>query len=173
MPEHLQSPLYQLLNQINFAANNGLHLLAIGMAVALPDLCASLSKPDGRSGGKDYKKWCAANLTGSKFSYVTPEDLYSIRCGVLHQGRFGGLTHNVARVIFVPPANGGSTFVNCIAEDAYFYSVVDFCRNLCDAAFSWYEAHRDEPLVKSNTERMMRYYPNGLSPYIGGAMVIA
>ena len=32
-----ESPLYMLLNQINAAAQNGLDLLAIGMAVALPE----------------------------------------------------------------------------------------------------------------------------------------
>lgn len=96
----------------------------------------------------------AANL-GPKFSFVSPEDLYSIRCGVLHQDRFGDLKHNVARVLFLPP-ECGSSFTNCQINDAYCYSVVEFCRNLCDAAHKWYEANRNDPIVQVNSRRMMQ-----------------
>jgi len=111
--------------------------------------------------------------TGEKFSYLKPEDLYSIRCGVLHQGRFGDLRHNVERVIFLPPDGSRNAFVDCKLNDAYFYSVEAFCRNLCDAAFVWYEANRDDPVVQVNSKRMMQYYPEGLPPYVRGATVIA
>ena len=171
MADHQTSPLYPLLNQINSAAQNGLHLVAIGMAVAIPAICASLEAKDGRSGGKEYKQWCAANLCGPAFTYVTPDDLYSMRCGVLHQGRYGDLQHSVARVIFVPP--GGLSISSCRMNDAYVYGVVEFCQNVCRAAFDWYEANREDPIIADNSSRLMQYYENGLSPYISGAMVIA
>lgn len=170
-PPKTETALYQLLNQINAAAENGLHLLAIGMAVALPAICASLSMENGRAQGEEYKDWCRANLAGPNFSYVTAEDLYSMRCGVLHSGRFGDLKHSVERVLFVPP--GMSSFTNCKAGEAYLYGVKEFCRNVCDAAFRWHEAHKDDPIVSANMARMMQYYPNGFPPYFGGSMVIA
>jgi hypothetical protein len=170
--EQEPSPLYPLLDQINAAADAGLHLIAIGMAVALPAICASLSMEDGRSRGKEYTDWCAANLTGREFAHVTPADLYSMRCGVLHQGRYGDLQHNnVARVIFTPP--GGVSFTNCLINDAYVYGVVEFCKNMCDAARKWYEANRADPIIKANSQRMMQYRPQGLAPYIVGMPVIA
>lgn len=141
------------------------------MASSLPAICASLEADDGRSAGKEYKAWCAANLIGPAFSFVTPEDLYSIRCGVLHQGRFGDLQHNVARVVFTPP--GGASFTNCQFNDAYVYGVVEFCKNMCDAAFQWYETNRKKPTVEENSKRMMQYYPQGLAPYVVGIPVIA
>ena len=171
MSEEKPSPLYALLHQINAAASNGMHLVAIGMAVSLPAICASLSRADGRSGGVEFKDWCAANLTGTNFTFVTPEDLYSMRCGVLHQGRYGDLTHNVARVIFTPP--GGLSFTNCKMNDAYVYGVVEFCQNVCEAAYVWYEANKQNPIIKANSERMMQYYPQGLAPYVAGMAVIA
>lgn len=164
------SPLYPLLNQINQAATGGLHLVAIGMAVALPALCASLAQEDGRSQGKEYKDWCAANL-GPEFGFVSPDDLYSMRCGVLHQGRYGDLQHSVARVIYTLP--GMTSFTNCKMNDAYVYGVVEFCKNMCEAAYRWYEGCRDDPIVKANSARMMRYYPEGLAPYIVGMPVLA
>ena len=165
------SPLYSLLNQINVAAGSGLHLIAVGMAVALPAICASLKREDGRSQRREYKDWCAENLTGPEFSFVTPDDLYSMRCGVLHQGRYGDLQHNVSRVIFTPP--GGASFVNCQVNDAYIYGVSEFCRNMCDAAYRWYENNKSDPIVEANTKRMMQYYMQGLPPYISGMPVIA
>jgi len=102
------SPLQQLLDEINKAAAGGFPRLAIAMAVALPDICVSLVSDDGRSDGKRYKAWCENNL-GAEFAYLTPEDLYSIRCGVLHNGRFGDQKHSVERVIFTLPNFGKIT----------------------------------------------------------------
>ena len=178
LPEPKASPLYPLLNQVNNAAENGLDLIAIGMAVALPHLCASLAMENGRAQGAEYKDWCRANIIGRpEFSYLSAEDLYSFRCGVLHQGRFGDLKNKpenktVERVLFLPKTSGG-TWVNNVFNDAYVYSVVEFCRNMCDAAYEWYEANRDDPIVKANSERMVQYHPEGLSPYIVGMGVIA
>lgn len=163
------SPLYQLLSEIDRAAEMA-PLLAIAAAVALPDICVSLAAKDGRTNGPSYKAWCEANLDDS-FSFLTPDDLYSMRCGVLHNGRFGDLKHNVARVIFVLP--GVATFVNCTVNDAYFYSAVEFCRNLTKAARRWYAAHHEEDAVQQNLPRLMQYRFGGLTPYITGATVLA
>lgn len=165
-PESSDLPLYAILNEIMQAAKNGLPLIAISQVVALPDICVSLESADGRSDGTRYKQWCADNLN-DRLSYVTPEDLWSMRCGVLHNGRFGDLKHSVERVIFVPP--GGTTFVNCVSNGAYLYGVVDFCGYFCNCVFLWCETNKDKELVKSNMQRLMQYRPGGLPPHIGGA----
>jgi hypothetical protein len=165
------SPLYPLLNEINKAAAGAFPFLAIAVTVALPEICVSLASEDGRCDGERYKQWCADNLDPDKFSFVTGDDLYSMRCGVLHNGRFGDLKHSVARVIFALP--GGGTFVNCQANDAYIYSVVDFCRNFTNAASRWFEKNKDDPIVRANLPRMIQYRPDGLRPFIGGVPVLA
>lgn len=87
------SPLYPLLSEINKAATSGMPFLAVAMTVALPDICVSLVSEDGRSDRERYVHWCDANL-GPRFSLLTGRDLYSMRCGVLHNGRFGDLKHS-------------------------------------------------------------------------------
>jgi hypothetical protein len=166
------SPLYPLLNEINKAAATGLPFLAVAMTVALPDICMSLISENGRSGGESYKQWCRENL-GKEFSFLTGDDLWSMRCGVLHNGRFGDLKHNVARVIFSLPGPGANTFVNCKANDAYFYSVVDFCRNFTNAVVNWLEKNKDNPTVRSNLSRLMQYREDGFPPYVVGTTVLA
>jgi hypothetical protein len=172
-PPHRPSPIYQLLNEINAAAANGLPFLAVAMTVALPDICVSLLSDDGRSDGEKYKAWCRDNLPAEHFGYLTPADLYSMRCGVLHNGRFGDMRHNVARVIFRLPQPDGNNFVNCISNDAYFYSVVPFCGLFTDAVFRWADANRDHPRMVENLPRLMQYRYGGLPPYVGGETVLA
>jgi hypothetical protein len=166
----VRSPLFDILSQINIAAENGLDLLAISMTVALPDICASLISDNGRTDPKLYKAWCAENLKAG-FEYVTPDDLYSMRCGVLHNGRFGDLKHNVARVIFIP--KGGSVFSDCKGDDAYIYSVLTFCRNMNRAVVAWYEANQNHPNVSANIGRLMQYRQDGFPPYFAGRTAIA
>ncbi len=140
------------------------------MAVALPDICVSLMSSNGETNGNLYKKWCNENL-GPEFSYVKGEDLWSMRCGVLHNGRFGDMKHSVSRVIFVLPGN--VNMANNIIEDAYVYSVVSFCQNFTDAVHEWFEQNRENETVKANLPRLMQYRVGGLSPYIKGPTVLA
>ena len=174
MPEekkvHREFPLYPLLNEINAAAQGGAPFIALSMCVTLPDICASLISEDGRTSGVKYKEWCRDNL-GQEFSYLSPDDLYSMRCGVVHNGRFGDLQHNVARVIFMLP--GGVAMTNCVINDAYIYSVKEFCLNFTRAVFNWIEDNRDDATLQSNAERLMQYRHGGLAPYIVGSTVLA
>ncbi|MHA6645620.1 hypothetical protein [Mesorhizobium sp. A623] len=166
------SPLCPLLNEINIAAANGLPFLAVGMTVTLPDICVSLSSTDGRTKGERYKAWCNANLPQDKLSLVSADDLWSMRCGVLHNGRFGDLKHSVARVIFALP-NSGAAFVNCQINDACFYSVVDFCKLFTDSVHRWFEANKGDATIAANVPRLMQYRQDGLAPYIVGPTVLA
>ena len=167
-----EPPIYPLLREINKAAESGLHFLAVTMTVALPDICVSLISEDGRSDRDRYKEWCEDNL-GSEFNYLTGDDLWSMRCGVLHNGRFGDLKHNVGRVIFAPPNPQQNTFVNCVLNDAYFYSSVEFCRNFTNAVSRWFEKNRNDPTVQANLPRLMQYREGGLKPYVSGITVLA
>jgi hypothetical protein len=142
------------------------------MTVALPDICVSLVSEDGRSDGERYKQWCADNLGDDFFHFVTPDDLWSMRCGVLHNGRFGDMKHKVERVIFLLPGQG-PTMVNCRLNDAWAYSVVEFCQRFTKAVYDWSEAHREDERMVVNLPRLMQYRPDGLHPFIGGVTVLA
>jgi hypothetical protein len=164
----ITSPLFQLLTQINKAAEGGLDLLAVSMAVALPDICAALISDDGRTNRALYKAWCAANLKAD-FAHLTPDDLYSMRCGVLHNGRLGDGKSTIKRVVLLPP--GGSTFTDCTADDGtYVYSTIEFCRNFNRAVVAWYEANQRHPNVQKHVLQLMQYRS---SYYVQGRTVIA
>ena len=165
------SPLYPLLNEINAAANRGAPFLAIAMTVALPDICVSLISDDGRTNGERYKEWCRKNISDDFFCFVTPDDLWSMRCGVLHNGRFGDLKHNVARVVFSLPGN--NTIVNGKFNDAWIYSVQEFCKKFTDAVFEWFEENRENENIRRHLPNLMQYRQGGFAPYVVGMTVLA
>jgi hypothetical protein len=166
--QSIQSPLDVILNEIDRALEQKFYYLAVSTVLTLPDLCVSLLS--GRSSGPLYKNWCKENL-GPEFDYLTGDDLYSFRCGVIHNGRFGDLKHSVGRVLFVFPFRGNQ-FVNCMIDDAYFYSVEDFCRNFISYVRKWYDQHKDNPELQANLNRMVQYRPEGLAPYSIGAPLL-
>jgi hypothetical protein len=167
-----QTPLHGLLDEINAAAKNGLPLLAVGMAVALPDICVSLQAADGRSDSTRYKEWCRNNLSSAHFSAVTPDDLYSMRCGVLHNGRFGDLKHTVARVIFVLPNRSNFVVSNGRLKDAYCYNIVEFCSRFTSAVGEWMERNISDATIQANLPRLMQKHHDGFAPYIGGDLSV-
>ncbi|WP_144708763.1 MULTISPECIES: hypothetical protein [unclassified Aminobacter] len=169
--EKANSPLETIIDEIDRALDSGFYYLAVAATLTLPDICVSLVDGDRRKKrGERYAKWCDKNL-GDNFAYVTGNDLWSLRCGASHSGRFGGLDHNVGRVIFSLPGTG--VFVNCLFNDAYFYSVSDFCRNFMADVRKWYAKHADDENVRKHMERMVQYRPDGIAPYVEGAPVLA
>ena len=163
------SPLEPLLGEIEHAIDAGFYFLAIAVTLALPDICVSLEESDGRSNGPRYARWCDLNL-GDHFNFVTGKDLYSMRCGVVHNGRFGDLKHDVANVRFALPS--GMTFVNCQVNDTYIYSVAEFCQNFIAAVRNWFEANKASPIVLGNLPRLFRIHEDGLRPIVAGARAI-
>jgi hypothetical protein len=159
------NPVEEILKEIEKALAANLHYLAIVMAVTLPDICAALESADGRSDTQRYKNWYDANMA-NYFGALTGDDLWSLRCGVVHQGRFGLAGAQYARVVFALP--GSATFLNCIFNDAYFYSAEEFCRTAISAVREWITKKGEDPIVKANLPNLVRYHPNGLAPYAVG-----
>jgi hypothetical protein len=173
MPVWPPHPLAPLLNEINRAASSGMPFLAISMTVALPDICVSLASPNGTTSGTQYKDWCRDNL-GNNFSNLTPDDVWSVRCGVLHTGRFGHPNFGFAGIVFMPP-DGRSHFINSIlgtpGNEMYLYSVVEFCKNFTDAVDAWVTKNISDVNVQANLPRLMQYR-NGLPPLVGAGMLV-
>jgi len=104
-------PLEPLLDEVNVALSNGLYYLAVMLSLSLPDICAALERPDGRTNSEYYKKWYDKHLA-DKFDHLSADDCYSLRCGVLHQGKIGvqrkGAVYD--RVLILIRDNRGNIF---------------------------------------------------------------
>jgi hypothetical protein len=160
-----------ILAEIEKALDAGLYYLAVMLAVAIPDICGALESKDGRSGPVQYKAWYDAHLANRIYD-LTADDCYSLRCGVVHQGKFGLAGAQYDRAIFLLPQSKNK-MVACQIGDAYVYSVEHFCKEVIVAVRTWFAAKQNDANVIANMPRLVRVHPNGLAPYIVGEPVIA
>jgi len=160
-----------ILNEIEKALDSGLYYLALVSVLSLPDVCSALESPDGSTAGTQYKAWYDRWLA-ARYPRLTRDDIYRLRCGVVHQGRFGHPGMQYARVLFTLPNANRLVFHKNVISDALNLDAVTFCRDIVHAVREWYEDRKNDPVVKANLARLLKLYPDGLAPYIVGVPVI-
>ena len=158
--------------EIRAALDAGLYYLAVMITFTLPDICAALESPNGKTTGPRYKAWYNTWLA-SQYPSIAPDDLWHMRCGVVHEGRLGHSKMQYARILFTVPNAQGNVFHNNILNDALNLDVVIFCTDILTAVDRWYADMRDDPNVIANLPRLMQYREQGLSPYMVGIPLIA
>lgn len=108
----------------------------------------------------------------SKFPNLTGEDFYSLRCGVIHQGRMGHPKMQYSRVLFTIPNANRNIFHNNILNDALNLDVCIFCNDIISVR-NWFNANQNDPNVIKNFELTVQPRPLGLAPYMVGMPLIA
>src|SRR5207247_2370194 len=97
-------------------------------SLALPDICGALESPDGEANPQRYKDWWNSWMA-SAYPQVTSTDIYSMRCGVVHQGRFGHPKIQFARILFTLSPRHNVIQIMEI-NDALTLDATTFCRNV-------------------------------------------
>lgn len=164
----------ELLNQIKKALDNKLYLVALQSTLTLPDICAGLSIEDNETHRSDYIKWYEENIVNKQ--NLTGEDCYYFRCAMLHEGKMQHKDIKLSRIIFLVP-NSNCTFIGNIfdinGEKALNIDLPTFCNEMLECVLNWWQKNKEIDIVKKNYEKIVKYYPNGLSPFIGGISIIA
>jgi hypothetical protein len=169
-------PLEIIFQDVERGLNAGLFYLALAVALTVPGVCAALESASGSTSGRDaiaFRDWYNANLA-HMYPSLTADDCYSLRCGLVHQGRFGDPNRmQYARVLFTIPNAQRATFHNNILNDALNLDTITFCRDMINAARNWWNARAGDPIVQANAARLVSLRPNGLAPYMVGMPLIA
>jgi hypothetical protein len=158
----------QMLHEIEAAVRGNAWMLALSATLALPDICAALQSPNGETKRSKYENWVQEWL-GDKYPDLDASELYQMRCSMLHQGKSQGSSYS--RVIFVAP--GSNFFHNNILNDALNLDLPTFCSDVASAVRKWQAAVEGSPDYIRNSVALMRWYPNGLPPYIVGVSVLS
>jgi hypothetical protein len=188
VPEELTA----ILREIEKALDAKLYYLAIAVALSVPDICACLEfDPDNptRATMKTYSTWCNTNI-GSKFDNLNGDDLFYLRCGILHRGNFDNGKSKFNRVLFLCPESvikahdavftvepgvkiGGKDAEELrLSGKILHLDVVRFCNSIMDAARAWSVSKSDDPNVQRNLPNLIRYRPDGLPPFSVGVPTI-
>jgi hypothetical protein len=173
IPMKSAGPLEPILDEAERAMAHELYYLAIMLSLTLPDICSALQEEDGRTTREAYKRWFDINL-GSKFETLSADDCYSLRCGVLHQGRMGLMRkgRQFGRVLFSVRDTSGLFDSNRL-DDAVQFDTTTFCNVIAEAVREWFQAAQDDPIVVQNLPNLVKYRPQGLAPYMTGIPLIA
>ncbi len=166
------TPLDTILADIQNGLRGGMYYAALVVALTVPEFCAALQCEGGGGGADKYMEWFTANL-GHRYPNLTPDDCYSLRCSVLHQGRMGRPGMQYSRVLFTVPNAQNNVFHNNIINDALNLDVIQFCEDFIRAALLWYDATRNDEHVVANISNLVRFRPEGLAPYMVGMPLIA
>lgn len=161
-----------LTKEIEKALTSGFYYLAIVSSLTLPDICAALESPDGESNKKRYVDWCDLWLL-PKYPNLTSSELYNLRCGVIHQGKAIHPSMGYSRILFTLPVKQNIVSHNNIINDALNLDAVTFCRDVLECVGNWYTREKNNPQVMANLSNMVKYYPNGIAPYIVGVPIIS
>lgn len=161
------------INQIQLALQNpSLYYLTLFASLALPDICGAMSSENGESSKEKYIQWYDQYMA-HKCQFFTGEDCYYFRCSLLHQGSSQHQRSEYRRIIFVEPSATTNIFHCNILNDALNLDVSVFCNDLIQSVENWLQVYENTELYKRNYERLIKRYPNGLPPYIGGVPVIS
>lgn len=149
---------------------------ALFQTLMLPSICGALESDDGEDKGSRYISWYDKYITDL---YLNGNDCYKLRCSMLHQGRTSHKHSSFSRVLFTLP---GATIVahNNLIDDALNLHVTLFCERLLEAVQTWLEELQSNDNAKKrlenyqrNLKETIRFYPDGLKPYLGGIPIIS
>jgi hypothetical protein len=166
-----------ILREIERALDAQLYYPAVVMTLTLPDICAALESPDGKTSGQKYKDWYNRYLAEVSPG-MTDVDCYSLRCGVVHQGRVGHPNLRYSRIVFSLPQSAfrGSLVSGFNAGSDEVFLMLDaeqFCHAVMNQVRIWMEEKETDATVKMNLPRLVQFRPNGLPPNIAGVPLIA
>lgn len=164
----------EFLNQIKKALENKLYLVALQSTLTIPDICARLSIEERKTNKYDYFNWFEMNINNKQ--NLTARDCYFFRCAMLHEGKMQHNKIKHSRIIFLVPNDNifcsGNVFSNCNGKNAINIDLITFCNEMIDCAFEWWQKNKSNKIVKENYEEIVKYYPNGIAPFIVGMPVI-
>jgi hypothetical protein len=175
----------EIFNQIRSAISCKLYYSALFMAVTIPDICSALQSENNKTTGSKYENWFnkyIPKLAPNKYGIdgqLKAEDLYKIRCSLLHQGQTNN-QKDYKRLLFIEPDTGAYKSLNSIhccivgndsAEKSLLIDVVKFCEDIIKGGEEWLKEMENDDNYKINSEKLIKRYPNGISPIVGTPII--
>jgi hypothetical protein len=167
------SPLELILQDIGKAIDAKLPYLAIAVSLSIPDICAAMECEPGKIwvNKVKYEAWCDANLI-PKFTHITAQDCYRMRCGVIHQGNFGRSDDRYDRIAFTVPGMGVSMMETIFKDNGGVKETIlsldakTFCQIMNDCAKAWEISKKSDANVTINMNNLIRFRPEGFPPQL-------
>ena len=160
-----------LTTEIKNCLLNKLWYAGLVLTLFLPDVCAALEAEDGQTNRERYKAWFD-QWVGYKYPRILSADqLYYLRCGVAHQGKFEHPALTYDRIFFTLRPNG--SFFHCnVFNNELKLDIPFFCKDMVEGVDGWYLTKKNDPTVQKNYAKLVHFYPDGLAAYLLGVAAV-
>lgn len=171
-----------LLDQIEKGLESNLYHLTLFVALCVPDICSALESDDGLTTGLKYRNWIEEYLVKARpekyGDRLSAEHIWQFRCSLLHQGTTKHKKTEYKRILFFEP--GTQTSIQglhcCIVgseteEKSLVIDLIQFCNDIVLSAKKWLENNQSNKNYIKNYEKLIKSYPNGISPVFGTPVI--
>ncbi|KUF07174.1 hypothetical protein [Leucobacter sp. G161] len=160
--------MFYVTKDVRRALEAELWVPALFTALAGIDICSALSSDNGETSGAQYKRWVENRASDIGLS---AEDVYKLRCGMLHQGKYQGKTYD--RIVFsLPVPNNIVLHMNTFGE-TYNLDLRRFCESICRAIDHWWQQNETDEVVSRNYSETVQFRPDGAQYGFSGFPVLA
>ena len=119
---------------------------ALYLALTMPDICARLESPDGKTNGPRFVSWFDRYMLTNyrvqigrdpqPHTFLSGNDCYALRCAMLHEGTSDITTQRCREALGQFHFTIGSAHCNQI-NSILQIDVPTFCREICSATEQW------------------------------------
>lgn len=146
------------------------------VALTLPEICSGLLLPKDRFVKQShYIDFIDTYSTPSEIS-SHGMDIYRLQGGLVHRGDLRGHAHLDAThvIISVPESNSSLHAFSIKVGDktAWMIDLKMFVSAMDAAVRRWYEVNKSHSLLAENLPNLIRYSPDGVSPFTKGLPAI-
>lgn len=162
--------LHMAWTEIEKALQARLYYLALISTLSLIDICSALESENGETDKHKFMAWYENHL-GPHYEWLSSQDCYGLRCGLIHQGV---MRHDVknSKGIPLPPsrwkrigfllADGTGVEMREISTgDVYLTGLSEFCRDVLKRVTEWAVSARQTAIAQKNAEKLLHLYPTG------------
>ena len=160
-----------VLDQIKKGLESNHYYLCLFVCLAIPDICGAIDSKDGKASGNKYKVWFD-KYAGSKYSgKFTGSDCYYFRCSLLHQGSTQHPKSRYSRILMAEPSS--NFFHKNVLDDVLNIEIKKFCLDIISGVEEWLCKVEETERFKTNFDKFVHRYPQGLPPYLVGVHLVA
>lgn len=157
----------QILDQVWGVYEAGFPYAALMLTLAVPDICATLELPPEAKPKSEMKaryiRWYNANIA-VRYDHLSAEECFSLRCGMLHQGRMGNDDAPFDRLFFSfgeIKMRGSVRIDDGPTEHLVGVSLPEFMGVMKASVEEWLQKKAGDRHVQKNLTRLVRQYGDG------------
>jgi hypothetical protein len=171
------SPLERIISDIEKSIAAKLYYPALLVTLTLPEICMGLMLPRSKFVKQPHYVDFIDRYTKASNLGLDGAGCYQLRGGLVHRADLRGHAYfEGTHVVFTVPESQGfihSLSVQVGDKIALMFDLEIFCAAMISAARNWFDVHKDDPQVLENLKNLIRWCPEGLSPFVGGTPVVA